>query len=688
MLDNQFARAADIAIDLLALLDPPPRFSLSEYAIRHRKLANHGGGLVGDYSHAAAPYLVEPMDCLTSLDYLNVAIVGPGQCAKTTAAENWLQYSVEADPAKLLWYMQSEPAAQAYVKDRINPMIELHSKMQERRGKRPEDNSLHFKKFLGMNVEFLSANDKTVVNKSAPRIVADEIDAYPDSLGDVIALLDVRRQSFGRQSKILAISHPDKARGPDPDNDWTAGIMALYGDSDRRVWYWPCPHCSGWSSPVPIAKRYMALDYPEDASLDVIEEKTHLICPINGCVIADSHRVTMNAQGRWIGKGQNISESGAVTGERIKTTTAGFWIVGAMSQFIIGGIGGLARARVKAERELEISGDDKSLRQVMVKKWGIPYAPRRAVGMVDVNALTERVEPSLQLGTVPEGVRFLTAAADVQVGYFEYLVRGWGAEGESWIIDRGKILADPATVPEDWDKLLHEVFLRDYPLADDTARTMRIRGSGYDSAGQSGVTQQAYAAWNRWRRQRDIRLYGNIDGREVWSVMPLKGASKIGAPLLQVVRPETDRKANKVSAQGTVPVAVFNPNRFKDDLAGQLQRAMPGPLYVHFPAALLSREKPHVFFTQLVSEEPKKNGRWEKITPSMRNEQLDLMVMTHTLARLHGLSLINWGRPPIWAAEWDKNPLVSPAAASEDMPKAPILSPGAQLARTFNQRGV
>jgi hypothetical protein len=135
----------------------------------------------------------------------------------------------------------------------------------------PVDDSLHFKGFQGMRLELLSASPNNLINKSAPRIVADEIDAYPQSLGDVKALLDVRRQTFGRHSMLLALSHPDLARGVNPARDWSAGIMALYADSDRRVWYWPCPHCGSWSSPAPIAARHMAIQYPEQGTLDEIE---------------------------------------------------------------------------------------------------------------------------------------------------------------------------------------------------------------------------------------------------------------------------------------------------------------------------------------------------------------------------------------------------------------------------------
>ncbi|KWT89342.1 MULTISPECIES: terminase gpA endonuclease subunit [unclassified Variovorax] len=672
MRESSYGSAAEVAIGALDLLLPPPRQSVSDYALVHRQLSNQGGGYVGRWTHDMAPYLVEPMDVLNSLDYQTVGVVGPGQSGKTEIAQNWLLKSVATDPGDMLWYMQTDPGLEAFVKGRINPMIDAHEVMSVRLGSRPVDDSLHFKQFQGMRVEFLSAAHSNLINKSAPRIVADEVDAYAASLGDVKALLDVRRQTFGRQSTLLALSHPDLARGLIPERDWSAGIMAIYGDSDRRVWYWPCPHCGAWSSPVPIASRFMPLQYPEEGTLDEIEAEARLVCPVNGCLIEDHHRRAMNRAAfnspfrGWIGDGQEIAQDGTVTGELVKRKTAGFWIVGAMSPFIMGGIGGLARARVKAQRELEVSGEDLTLRQVLVKQWGIPYTPPRSVGSIDANDLADRAEHDLRLQVVPEGVRFLTATVDCQLAHFEWLVRGWGVKGESWVIDGGRIPADPATSPEDWDEMRRQVMEKTYPLADGSGRRMSIKASGFDSMGQPGVTQQAYAAWARWRSKKLVKLFGKIAGRDAWSIIPMKGANTLNAPRLAVVYPDTSRAANVKAGGGTVPQAQFNPNMFKDDLAGQLQRGEPGDWYVHFPWALRAKEAPHPWFEQVVSEHRLANGRWEKAQPSARNEKLDLMVMAHAIAHLHGLSRINWERPPAWAAEWDKNSLVMDAPAEED----------------------
>ncbi|KFX64254.1 terminase [Burkholderia sp. K24] len=695
MLENAYADAYQIAREALAAFIPPKRETVAQYAAMNRRLSNQGGGFVGRWHHEKAPYLVAPMETLTRLDYLTTVVVGPGQSGKTEIAQNWLLKSVANDPGDMLWYMQTDPGLEAFVKSRINTQIRSHAEMAMKLGSKPVDDSLHFKMFDAMRVEFLSANDNNLINKSAPRIVADEVDAYPVSLGDIKAVLDVRRQTFGRQSMLLAMSHPDRARGMVPERDWTAGIMALYGDSDRRVWYWPCPHCGAWSSPVPIAARFMPLHYQDDWSLDEIQEKARLICPVNGCLIEDRDRRAMNLAayrspfGGWVGEGQEISQEGVVTGELAARDSAGFWIVGVMSPFILGGIGGLARAKAKAEREYEVDGDDKTLRQVVAKQWGFLFTPKRGTGSIDANVLAERAEAALKLAEVPEGVRFLTAGVDANGGRFEWLVRGWGVNGESWVIEKGRLLGDPATNADDWDQLL-EIITRTYPLSDGSRRRMPIRAFGFDSGGEAGVTQQAYSAWRRWRKLDGVvRLIGKIAGRDAWTVLPTKGASALLAQRLVVTYPDTARKSNRAAAGGTVPVAQFNPNSFKDDLSGQLQKADVGEWYVHFPYALRSPEEPHLWFEQLTAETRMKNGRWEKAIKSRRNEALDLMVLTHVMAHLHGLAQIDWVKPPSWAAPWDTNSTLiagSVAAAPSSPQAAPVPGTAQQKSKSAVHR--
>ena len=668
-----YADAAALFVSCLDAMRPPRRIGVAEWAEQHRRLANTGGGFVGRWSFDEAPYLRAPMEALLGTTHLTVAIAGPGQCGKTEVAHNWMLWGADADPADMLWYMQTEPGLEAHVKTRIEPMLQAHPSVRNRMSGAARDDTLHFKRLGSMAVEFLSATTNNLINKRAGRIVADEVDAYDDSFGDVKTLLDVRRQTYGRRSKILMMSHADKATGLNPGADWTSGIMGVYADSDRRLWYWACPHCQAFSSPCPTAAREMVLVYPEAESLDVIEAEARLLCPVNGCLIEDRDRRAMNLTGRWVGMGEHIDEDGRITGERVVRDTAGFWITGLMST-LNQGIGKLARNRVKAERDALVSGDHRSAKEVITKQWGWPFGAARAANAVDAATLADRCEDALHFGEVPEGVRFITGAADAQSNRFELLWRGWGEAGESWILDREVMEAAPATVPEDWDAMLERLFLRRFPLADGSGREMGVRGATYDSGGEPGVTEQAYDAWRRWKRKQRVRRIGMIEGKDAWQFLPYKGESTPNAPRLQVTYPDNQRRDRKVQTRGDVPLMQVNPNTFKDDMAAQLARAMPGPRYVHLPMALRALVPPHPLLEQLCAE-TRKGKVWTKTVPSARNEMTDLMVMSHAAARLHGLHLIAWENPPAWAAPWERNSMVTVAepdadAEPEDAPVA------------------
>lgn len=688
--DFPFADARTLLREALSYYLPADRVSVAEHAALHRYLDNRGGGYVGRWSHEEAPYLVGPMESLTG-PHLTTAVVGPARSGKTTIGQNWLLQSVETDPADFLVYAQTDEVLKAYVKAEIEPMISLHAGMASRLGLKPKDRSIEFKRFAGMWVQFLSATYNNLTNKSAPRIIITELDACDPSGEDTYALADIRRQTFGRDSMVLAESHPDAAASLNPKG-WDAGIMKLYRDSDRRTWWWPCPHCNAFSSPTPGAQREMGLDYNENAPLDEIEQHAALVCPSCGGLIEDKWRRTMNKDGLWIASGQQISEEGVVSGTPIHVDIAGFWITGLMSPFMIGGIGGLAREIVRTKRDFEATGDDAEHRAIIVKRLGVPYTPPRNLRTVDSEALALREDAALSLSRVPPGVRLLTAAVDVQANRFELLIRGWGVDGESWVIDYRQIRAEPATSPSDWDHLIRHVMLTPIPLADGSGRAMSVTAMSYDSGGEEGVTAQAYAAWRRARRQGIVKRVGQIEGRTAYNILPLKGMSTATAPLLAVRYPDSQRAVTLSARTDDVPLGQFNPNQFKDRLSSDLLVQMAGPRHVHFPAGL---GQLHDFYDQLSAEERSPSGRWNKKRGGRRNEAWDLMVMSDVMAHLFGLQRYSWDAPPAWAREWDDNVMVSaaplPDTAEDTMApaSAPLSPPSdnrlARLARIRQQ---
>lgn len=659
-----YANAARVLRETLDAFLPPRRMSVADHAAQHRWVKSPVGSHLERWSHDTAPYLTEPMHWLSDEQYDTVAIVGPGSCGKTMLAENWLLYTMESDPADLLWYLNTDSTLDAYVKARIDPMLTQHEKLLD--GLRTGRDSLAFKRFRGGHAEFLTFTANSLINKHVARVVADEIDSYEASLGEPMMQLDPRRQAAGSDSKMLVISHPDRALALDTPRDKQRGIMAVYADSTRCKWWWQCPHCGAYSSPHPGTSRRMELNWHKDAPLDEIQDMARLVCPVNGCLIEDGQRYAMNRTGRWVGDTEAMDEEGHVTGERRRVKIGGAWILGVMSPFVKDGIGGLARRRAQAERAAE-HGDIDGLRIAVVKHFGEPFAAPAQMGSIDAAVLAERADKGLTLGIVPEWVRFLTAWVDAQGNRFEGLVRGWGEGGRSAVIDRWMMQAEPGTNPDDWDAMLDRLQDSVYPLAGFPERGMRIRAAGFDSQGAPGTTEQAYAAWLRRRKADKTKKLGLSEGRDVWNLVPTRGMPGRFASRVYLAYPNSQRKDRQAAARGQVPTLQFNPNQAKDALAAQLATEAPAPGSVSFPYALRSEAPPHDFFEQLAAEvRHPVTGVWSTPEQHRRNEVLDMMVGCEVVARLHGVHRIDWARPPVWAAPWETNSMLVTIEAEEE----------------------
>lgn len=64
----------------------PERLTVAQAAEKYRYL-NNPGSFVGHWDNTIAPYLVEPMECLTSIDYLGMIFAGPARTGKALALD-------------------------------------------------------------------------------------------------------------------------------------------------------------------------------------------------------------------------------------------------------------------------------------------------------------------------------------------------------------------------------------------------------------------------------------------------------------------------------------------------------------------------------------------------------------------------------------------------------------------------
>jgi phage terminase large subunit GpA-like protein len=485
----------------LSLLLPPERISTTECAARYRYIRSKEGRGRRKYDVAMTPYMVGPQDALDDMEHRFVVVVGPGRTGKSVGGENHLFKRLRNGPlTDCIIYLQADSDIASYADKEFNDFFDLHPEIMARLGPRPTDRKREFKRVSGRTIQLLPANPGNVRQKEATFIWASELDGYRKSVRDGFKdNIGVRMAASGNQAKAYIESHPDLG--------WTGGVAAIWKDSTRGLWFWPCGYCGDFSSPHPLAPKgmHMPLDYDrddklgEDGMLDRVEESAHLACPHCGGCLTDEHKAEMLAGGKWVFAGQTIEPDGTVHGEPRRSDTAGFWIHGAMSPFVP--LGELARKYVAALVFFERTRKPERLKEVVCKSFGEVY---EGAGSGSVTLSPEKLKeravdkPDGYLsGTIPDGVLYLTAAIDMGRRKADVKIKGWDLEARSWVIARETIVANATgekldfyNRQSDWLVLRDKVLRRIVPFADDPAMGLPIAGVAIDNS-DGHVTHRA-----------------------------------------------------------------------------------------------------------------------------------------------------------------------------------------------------
>lgn len=620
-----------------------------------------GDGTVRDWSPDATPYMVEPLDCMGSRLYDAVIFAGPARTGKTNAlVDGYVAYKIDCDPGDGLIVQISEEKAREFSKKRIDRMLQNSPELAKRLSPRGHDNNVHDKTFRAGNYLGIKWPSKNVLASSDYQFVLitdyDRLDENIGGEGDAFTLGSKRTQTFGSTGMTLAEGSPGREV---VDLDWerpkdcphmappTTGILDLFNQGDRRVWYWQCQEhsCRKWFTPT-----------MENFNL----QARQAFCPHCGTLVEPSQKRAMNIAGRWVPEGCELTTEGALVGTRRSARIASFWMEGPSAAFQ--SWTSLAEKLARAEETYNQTDSQETLKAVINTDWGRPYLHRRAEVQRSSQQLMDRAEQT-ERRTVPPGVRFLTATVDVQGGKerrFVVQVHGWGAHREMWVVDRFNIKDDrgpkgdepprqisPATQPEDWDLLTRDVLNRSYRLADGSGRRMPILAAGVDTGGEGdgveSVTSQAYEWFRRLRK----------DGLQSRAFLFKGGSSKTTNRIRKTWPDNTGRKNRKSKARGDVPLYILGTDLLKDAVAAMMDRNNPGAGYMHIPAWL-----GRWWYDELTYEvRDPATGKWSR--PGKRpNEAFDLCVYNLALFVLLKCEVIQWDAPPPWAAPWDENPLI------------------------------
>lgn len=280
-------------------------------------------------------------------------------------------------------------------------------------------------------------------------IAAHEADAMlPGAEGSPIALAEKRTLSFPNRKIII---------GSTPTDEDTSNVLRSYGESDKRVFEVPCPHCGHR-----FELLWCHIHWPEGAP-----EKAHAVCPANGCVIEEREKSAMVAAGGWRATAPEVHGH------------AGFRLNALVSLLPNASWGKLAAEFLAAK-------DDADLLRVFANTI-LAEGWREAADAVDESALASRVEP-FSLNAIPAEVLAITVGVDVQDDRLECTFVGWTRDDAALVLDHAIVWGssqDDSTWTE-LDEMLRSTWKHPH------GGRLKIDAAVVDS-GDGGITEKVYS---------------------------------------------------------------------------------------------------------------------------------------------------------------------------------------------------
>ena len=443
----------------IEMIKPAEKLSLNDWADKHVILPSDSAR-AGRYESSLTPYVIPFGNAISSGKYKRAFIVMMAQGGKSKTMENAVGWKLDSDPEPILYIGPTKTNVTKVVEPKIDGMIRACETLKKKTvfGQKY---TVTKKLIAGTSFRFAWAGSTTEIKAdTASMVLVDEVDEITIEArgqGSIIPLADARHKSYPNGITIGASTPTTgtvNAEFLDTGLEhWAtstkvgSAIWLLWQAGTRHEWAWPCPHCKEYFIP-----RFYLLRWPDDATPANVHKTAFLACPKNGCEIHNKDREWMNARGTEVSPGQKIYKNGRVVGEGIESTDFTLWVSGLANPFKT--FGELASNWLRAVR----TGDDTAIAGVLNTDFGELYS----TGGEAPTAEEVRVHATdYRFGEVNKNVRVIITSVDVQKDRLVYVVRGFGYQFESWLIERGEIWGD-TTQNEIWDIDLQAMLETEY----------------------------------------------------------------------------------------------------------------------------------------------------------------------------------------------------------------------------------
>ncbi len=558
---------------------PHSRLTGSQWADQNRVVPAGTSPEPGPWRTSRTPYLREIVDVATDRQTEAVVFCASSQVGKSECLLNILGYYADQDPAPQLMLQPTVEMAEAFSKERIDPMFRaspgLVGKLEEgldgRGTSRKSSTTIRMKHYAGGYLALVGANSPAGLASRPIRVLlCDEVDRYGVTKeGDPLKLAIQRTQNFHNR-KIVIVSTPT-IKGSSKIEEW-------YEKSDKRQFFVKCPHCG-----EEHVLTWSQVRWDKDEDGNALPETARMYCPHCGAVTRRQYKpdLGMLEGGVW-----RATEPGA----KIR----GYHINALYSPWV--NLCDLVDEFVSATKRQDQHGLQEFINLKLGETWE-EISPEADAW----EHLHKRREYYPSDDVLPDGVLLLTAGVDVQHDRLECSVYGWGVGRECWGIQHRVLYGKPDD-PETWQQL--DVLLQTQYALSNGVR-LSVTCALVDS-GDGAYTQN---------------VYQYTKARERLRVFSIKGRGGIGVPFIS-----TPSRSNAMGAT----LFTLGVDSGKSLVMGRLATEDEGAGFVHYPMQA-ERGFNESFFKQLTAEVFQQKfekgvvkSSWVKIRE--RNEALDCAV--------------------------------------------------------------
>lgn len=577
----------------------PERITVSQWAERYRVLDERLSPEPGPWRTDRTPYTREPMDAFCHSLVEEITLMWGTQLGKTEIILNQMGYAAMIDPGPGLHVMPRKADARNFAKNRVLPMF-TDAAFEEQKTGRSSDVSLYSVRFERSILYFGYAESTPTLSSNPVRYLwIDEKDKGPrwsGEEGDPPSLARERTKNFYNRVIVNSCSPTTKY----------GYIYQDFMRSDRRQYWVPCPHC-GWFQVL----RWPGVKFPDKTRDPEAIKRGRLAwyeCEHCHQRIEDGDKPEMLAAGKWVRHDETLDPATGQIKEPLGMSIhVGYQLSSIYSPW-------LTFSDVAAE--FLRTKDIPAMFMTFVNGWlGEKWEEKSQETKPDY---LHSLKLDYSRGRLPEGALILTAGVDVQKYRMYYVIRGWSADEESWLVHEGEC--------EDWLAVETILFRSQYKTIDD--KPFAVRMAFVDSGYRTDEVYDFCRAWGAIAR-------------------PVKGSNALRAPF-QVSRVDRNPRTGEV-IPGGLQLYHVDTGFFKDKLHRLIHAKPEDPCQFHLHSNVTDDYIRMMTAEQKVGDRNKRTGEyseeWSLVDPSVPNHYWDAEV--YALAAADMLGVRFWKTGPV-----------------------------------------